>query len=121
MKKINCNIILCGPAFGKTYLANIDDCFIDIDGIKSNYKYNLQDLDYKTGEKGKGNRGKVINNDSVEYAINLLEEIIQKNKIALISYQEELLNYIHRKNYDYYFIYADIGLREEYKKRMNER
>lgn len=39
--KIRCNIIVCGPAIGKTYLAEHDSRFVDVDGMKADYKYNL--------------------------------------------------------------------------------
>lgn len=121
MKKYNCKVILCGPAIGKTYLAEHDSHFVDIDGARARYKYNLQNSNYKDFEKGKSNRGKVINTDSMQYAINLLEKTIKSNKIALISYHEEILNYIWNNKIDYCLVYTDISLREEYKKRMEKR
>ena len=121
MKKYNCSVILCGPAIGKTYLAMHDDRFVDIDGERAKYKYNIQEQSYDDFEKGKSNRGKVVNNDSLEYAINLLNETIKNNKIALISYQKEILEYVINNNIDYCLVYADISLREEYAKRMLDR
>lgn len=32
MSKINCNLIVAGPATGKTYLALNDKRFVDLDG-----------------------------------------------------------------------------------------
>ena len=40
MKKIY-DIIICGPAVGKTYLSKIDSRFIDLDQMKAQYKYNI--------------------------------------------------------------------------------
>ena len=121
MKKYSCNVILCGPAIGKTYLSKIDNRFIDIDGLKAAYKYNLHNQTDKEKEQGKLNRGKVINNDSSEYAINLLKETIKNNKIALITYHQKILNYIHENNIPYCLVYADINDLEEYASRMKNR
>ena len=121
MEKYNCKVIVCGPAVGKTYLAEHDDRFVDVDGMRARYKYNLQDISYKEFEEGKYNRGDAVNHGSTEYAINLLNETIKDNKIALISYQPEVLNYVINSNIDYCLVYADISLREEYKKRMEDR
>ena len=121
MKKYNCNVIVCGPAIGKTYLAKTDNRFIDIDGLKADYKYGLQNQKQENKEKSKLNRGKIIKEDSSKYAINLLKETIENNKIALISYNTKLIEYIHQNNIPYCLVYADKSLREEYAKRMEER
>ncbi len=121
MEKYDCKIIMCGPAVGKTYLANHDERFVDIDGMRSKYKYDLFNQSTEEIEKGKSNRGKAIHNDSYEYAINLLKQTIKEGKIALLSYHGELLDYILKNNLDYCLVYADISLREEYKQRMKDR
>lgn len=121
MKKYKCNIIICGPAIGKTYLAKQDDRFIDIDGMKSDYKYNLHQLTQKEKEYGKLNRGPTINQDSTKYAIELLENTIKENKIALLSYHSKILEYIKKNNYKYCLVYADKNLSKEYATRMKSR
>ncbi len=118
--KINCKAIVCGPAIGKTYLANQDNHFVDIDGLRAVYKYGL-DKDSKDFERGKLNRGKIVNKDYMEYAKNLLIDTIEEGKIALLSYQEDLVNYLIDNNIDYCLVYADLDSRDEYIKRMKER
>lgn len=118
MKKYDCKVILCGPAIGKTYLAEHDSNFIDIDGTVSKYKYNLNNQDF---EKDKLNRGEIINKDYKEYGINLLNKTINEGKIALISYHEYILDYLIENNIDYCLVYTDINLREEYIDRMRKR
>ena len=98
MKKYDCKVILCGPAIGKTYLAEHDDRFVDVDGMRARYKYNIQDISKKEFEEGKYNRGDAVNQDSTNYAINLLKEALKNNKIALISYQKEILDYVIQSN-----------------------
>ena len=46
-------MIVCGPAVGKTYLAERDKRFIDLDGMKAEYKYGLYSLSNEEKEKGK--------------------------------------------------------------------
>ena len=69
MEKYRCNVIVCGPAIGKTYLATHDKRFIDIDEMKADYKYGLYNLTREEKERGKLDRGKIINDDSSKYAI----------------------------------------------------
>ena len=53
LEKIKCNIIVCGPAVGKTYLAMHDKRFVDVDGLKNDYKYDLYDMSLLDKEKNK--------------------------------------------------------------------
>ena len=121
MKKYNCNIIISGPATGKTYLAQNDERFIDIDGLKAEYKYGLHNQSYEEKEKGKLNRGEVINHDSSRYAIELLNKTIQDNKIALLSNNEKEIENIHKKKIKYCLVFANKNLANEYKERMKKR
>lgn len=121
MKKIKCNIIVCGPAIGKTYLAEQDSRFIDIDGMKADYKYNLYNTPLREKEESKLDRGEIVNYDSSKYAIKLLEKTIVENKIALLSYNNKIIDYIIENNYEYCLVFADKNLLEEYKERMINR
>jgi len=121
MKKIKCRVIVCGPAVGKTYLAKHDDKFVDIDGIKADYKYNLYDVSEKEKERGKLNRGKVHKTDSSQYAIKLLLDTFNNKKIALLSYHEKLINFLIENEIEYCLVYADKCLRKEYAERMRKR
>ncbi len=121
MEKYNCKVILAGPAIGKTYLAEHDSHFVDVDSEKAKYKYDLYDATPEELEKGKFDRGEEIRKDSSAYAINMLKETIASGKIALISYHEKVLNYINDNNIDYCLVYADLSLREEYIERMKRR
>ena len=120
-RKIKCNIIVCGPATGKTYLAEHDKRFVDIDGMKADYKYNLYNLPLEEKEKSKLNRGEVIKHDSSKYAIELLKETINSNRIALLSYNTKVIDFIIENKYEYCLIFADKTLLEEYKTRMKNR
>lgn len=121
LDKIKCNIIVCGPAVGKTYLAIHDKRFVDVDAMKNDYKYNLYNMSLLDKEKNKLNRGEVVNSDSLEYSIKLLERTLEEKKIVLISFDNKLIDYILDKGYEYCLVYANYNLREEYAKRMEER
>ena len=118
MNKI-CSVVLCGPAVGKTYLSKTDSRFIDLDGMKAKYKYGIIDeIDF---EKNKLNRGKVIHQDSLEYALNILKKEIQNDKIVLLSFNKQLLEYLWDNNIDYFLVYPNKNSREEYINRMKKR
>ena len=118
----DCKIIICGPAIGKTYLAEHDDRFIDLDEIKANYKYGLYNATREEMEKGKLNRVKVVNEDSTKYAIGILEKELKNNKIILISSGNNgVVKYILDNKIKYCLVYAGLELLDEYKKRMIQR
>ena len=118
MKKI-CSVVLCGPAVGKTYLSKTDSRFIDLDGMKAKYKYGIIDeIDF---EKNKLNRGKVIHQDSLEYALDILKKEILNDKIVLLSFNKQLLEYLWDNNIDYFLVYPNINSRDEYVNRMKKR
>lgn len=121
MKKIKCNVIVCGPAIGKTYLAATDNRFIDLDEIKSNYKYSLNNLTSEEKEKNKLNRREIVNYDSTRYAIRILEEEIQKGNIIMLSYSDGIIQYLIDNKIDYCLVYANQKLADEYAERMSKR
>lgn len=121
MKKYKCNVIVCGPATGKTYLAEKDDRFIDVDEMKSDYKYGLYNASREEKERGKLNRGEIINKDSSKYAIELLKNAIDNNKIALLSYNQKIIEFIIKNKIPYCLVYADKELANEYAERMKKR
>lgn len=121
MQKIDCKVLVCDPAVGKTYLASCDDRFIDLDGMKADYKYDLYDVPLIEKERGKLNRGDTIRHDSSKYAINLLNEELKNGKIILLSHNKKIVDYLKSNNIKYCVIYADINAREEYRERMKNR
>ena len=119
MKKIY-SVVLCGPAVGKTYLSNNDSRFIDLDEMKAKYKYNIKD-DNINFEKNKLNRGKVVHEDSLDYAINILNDGIKSERIVLISYNKEILDYVINNGIQYCLVFPSLNSREEYIYRMRKR
>lgn len=121
MSKINCNLIVAGPATGKTYLALNDKRFVDLDGERAAYKYGFSGISDLEVERGKGRRGKVVNKDSLQYIIKMIDEVVRNNKVGLLSYHEDILDYVWKKNIPYCLVYASFDSREEYIRRMKNR
>ena len=118
MKKIY-NVVVAGPAVGKTYLSKNDQRFIDLDEIKAKYKYNI--TNDENFEKNKMNRGKAIHEDSLEYALNILKKEIMTEKIVLLSYNKQILDFVISNNIKYCLVYPNLNSREEYANRMRIR
>ena len=118
MKKIF-NVVVAGPGVGKTYLSKNDSRFIDLDEMKAKYKYNItNDEDF---EKNKLNRGKIIHEDSLEYSLDILKKEIIKEKIVLLSYNKQILEFVIKNNIKYCLVYPSLNSREEYANRMRLR
>jgi hypothetical protein len=121
MSKIDCKVIVCGPAIGKTYLAEHDKRFIDLDQLKSNYKYGLDFSTLEDKEKDKGNRGDIVKHDSTKYAINTLINELKNNKIITLSYSKGILEYLIDNKIKYCLVYPGKDLYKEYSMRMKKR
>ena len=93
MSKINCNLIVAGPATGKTYLALNDKRFVDLDGERAAYKYGFSSISELEVERSKGERGEVVNRDSLQYITRMIDEVIRDKRIGLLSYHEDILEY----------------------------
>ena len=121
MSKINCNLIVAGPATGKTYLASNDKRFVDLDGERAAYKYGFSSISELEVERSKGERGEVVNRDSLQYITRMIDEVIRDKRIGLLSYHEDILDYVWKKNIPYCLVYASLDSREEYIRRMKKR
>ena len=121
MSKINCNLIVAGPATGKTYLALNDKRFVDLDGERAAYKYGFSSICELEVERSKGERGEVANRDSLQYITRMIDEVIRDKRIGLLSYHEDILDYVWKKNIPYCLVYASLDSREEYIRRMRKR
>ena len=121
MSKINCNLIVAGPATGKTYLASNDKRFVDLDGERAAYKYGFSSISELEVERSKGERGEVVNGDSLQYITRMIDEVIRDKRIGLLSYHEDILDYVWKKNIPYCLVYASLDSREEYIRRMRKR
>lgn len=100
MSKINCNLIVAGPATGKTYLALNDKRFVDLDGERAAYKYGFSSISELEVERSKGERGEVVNRDSLQYITRMIDEVVRDKRIGLLSYHEDILDYVWKKFYE---------------------
>lgn len=116
-----CKVIVCGPAIGKTYLAEHDKRFVDLDGERAKYKYGLFNATNKELESSKLKRGAIVNKDSIEFAIKRLNESLANGKCVLLSYHEKILKYLDDNKIEYCLIYAGKNLANEYAERMKKR
>lgn len=121
MEKIKCNFIACGPAVGKTYLAEHDSRFIDLDEMKSTYKYGLEKKSRIQKERGKANRGSAVNFDSYEYITKIIDKVILDKKVGMLSFNEKLLKYLLDNNISYCLVYPSKECRLDYIQRMKTR
>ena len=115
------NVIVCGPAVGKTYLAKHDDRFVDLDQERAIYKYNLYGCSDFELEVGKLNRGKVWARDSKEFVIRRLREEMEKGKCVLLSQSAFYIAYLQENTIPYCLVYPGKDLADEYAKRMKDR
>ena len=115
------NVIVCGPAVGKTYLAKHDNRFVDLDQERAIYKYNLYGSSDFELEAGKLNRGEVWAHDSKEFVIRRLREEIKKGKCVLLSHSKFYINYLQENNIPYCLVYPGKDLAVEYANRMKKR
>lgn len=118
----DCNIIVSGPATGKTYLSEHDNRFIDIDELKMIYKYGLQNATREEKERRKLNSEKAVKENATQYAINLLEDEIRKGNIVLVSVgSKKILKHIVENKMRYCLVYAGTDVVDEYIQRMEDR
>ena len=100
-------------ATGKTELNKKYKNVIDMESTK--YKY----LDYKEKEENKST-DRIINKEWPNNYYMALEEV--KDKYDYILILNVICNdYLHKNNYEYWWIYPNIELKEEYLKRCRDR
>ena len=121
MKLSGCRVIVCGPAIGKTYLAEHDQRFVDLDNERAKYKYGLYGKTLRELEEGKLNRGEIIHSDSSEYIINLLQKELADGKCVLLSYHEKILNYVKQNSIPYCLVFKGLECKDEIIERMRVR
>lgn len=121
MQKIPCQLIVCGPAVSKTYLAESDSRFVDLDEMKATYKYGLQHMSREEKEAGKMQRGRAVKEDSFSYIICQIERLLKNGQIGLLSYNTKILSYLREQGLAYCMVYPAKEARDEYIKRMQER
>ncbi len=117
-------IIVCSPGLGKTYLSEMNNKFIDIDRLRSNFKYN-RDKNYSIveHEKSKGTKRTTLKTkeEVLKYSIDLIKNNIESNKISLIAPNEDLVKTIYKLNIPYAIVFCDKKINNIMMKRLYKR
>lgn len=115
-------VFVCVPAVGKSYLCNIDDRFVDFDDIKARYKYGYESMSSEEMENLKGNRGKVLREDSTEFIQKELFRILNEtDKILLFAPNPIIVDMIYKNNIPYCLVYHSKDCIDEIEQRMRNR
>ncbi len=123
--EININdiyVYVCVPASGKTYLTTISNNFIDLDRIRSNYKYNRpEDFPIEEHEATKGIKKEELRKDAIVLSAKLIQEALKEQKIILMAPSPDLVEYINQEQIPYVLVFHNIKDIEVIKERMISR
>ena len=112
---------VCVPGVGKSYLANTDPRFVDMDQMKVRYKY-AQNFTQMQIEQNKGLERKTVNHNSVEYIKNKTLELLRDtNKILLYAPNPDIVEMLVENKIPYCLVYVSLDCKEEIRMRMKNR
>ena len=118
----NVKAFLCVPASGKSYLAQKDKNFVDIDREEEIYKYNLKkQISNIELAKGQGMHGDIVNKDCQVVMQKRALECINDGKIILCSLRDYWLDFFVKNKINYAIVQYSPDLNDEFKKRMIKR
>lgn len=116
--------IFCAtPAAGKSWLADHDSRFVDIDALESKYKH-AKDLDISAQAIQKEFQGKgikVIREDHRSWIIDQIPKILDSGKIILSANHKHILDFLSENKIPFAFVDYDPKYKYIYRKRMEER
>lgn len=113
---------VCVPGVGKTYMCKQSDRFIDFDEIKFRYKYGYENATDEEIEHLKGNHGKTLKDDSIEYIGKLIDKYYYNtDKILLFAPNAEIVEMIYQKHIPYCLVFHSKDCVEEIRNRMKKR
>lgn len=122
MKFEECRIFVCVPAVGKTYLTENDNRFVDMDEMKARYKYAQENYPTKEIEWLKGNRGKAVRGNSVDYIKNQTEKLLKEtDKILLFAPNPDIVDMICKLGVQYCLVFHSKDCIDEIEQRMRNR
>lgn len=115
-------VFVCVPAVGKSYLCEKDDRFVDFDDMKARYKYGYETLSKAEMEKLKGNRGKVLRDDSTEFIKSqIMKYLNETDKILLFAPNPQIVEMIYENKIPYCLVYHSKSCVKEIEERMRIR
>ncbi len=113
-------IFITTPGTGKTYLGQQDQRYIDIDRLRSNYKYGREETIVNETAKGSKERI-VVNIDYQEYTKKLISSNLNSDKILLLTPNSEIVDYINTLKEPYCLVYTSLPANEHMKERLRKR
>lgn len=122
MKLEECRVFVCVPAVGKSYLAENDDRFVDMDMMKARYKYAQENFSAKEIEFAKGNRGKAVRGNSIEYIKNQTAKLLKEtDKILLFAPNPDVVAKLCEMGVEYCLVFHSKDCLDEIEQRMRDR
>lgn len=122
MKLEECRVFVCVPGVGKTYLTEKDDKFVDMDEMKARYKYAQEGCSTREIEWLKGNRGKAVRGNSVEYIKNQTEKFLKEtDKILLYAPNPDIVDMLFSLGIKYCLVFHSKDCVDEIEQRMRDR
>lgn len=120
IKKVK--VFLCVPASGKSYLAENNKQFIDIDREEEIYKYNLaKQISNLELAKGQGMHGDIVNKDCQIVMQKRALDCISQGKIILCSLRDYWIDFFVANKIDYAIVQYPPMLKDEFAQRMRMR
>lgn len=118
INKKDIRVFVCTPATGKTYLAQTNDKFVDLDQEVASIKHDLKGLSQKQVERLKGNH-KIKNTFTFDDLKNIINNyLLHTDKKILLSPNPKNVEAITSLNLPYCLVFSELTCIEEYKDRM---
>ncbi len=115
-------IFVCVPGLGKTYMSLNYDGYIDLDRIRSNYKYDIdENFDLDIHEKSKGKNRAVVNSDYNDFIFKKIQTYLYEDKILLLAPNEEIMEWLTNNKISYCLIYNHYKLCDVFVDRFKSR
>lgn len=124
-QNVKFDAIMATPGLGKSYVCDRDQRFVDADEERLRSKYVVpENVSREELERTKGDRPFARRANHDEY-IKILYEKLDKcasdGKIIIAAPHPELYDYFKSRNIKFVFIYPSKDMRQEIKKRMEDR
>ncbi len=119
IKLCGVQVFVCAPCLGKTTLANLNPQFVDMDKLKSLYKYG-HSVENHEATKGSGKRV-VVNHDSFEYIQRKTFELLGEGKKLLFNAKPEFREFIYKSEIPYCLVYFHPDRLSEITDKMRNR
>lgn len=121
-KGIEFDAVIATPGCGKSYLADKDDRFVDVDEVRLRSKYIVpEDVTREELERTKGERTWTRIKDYKGIFADKLDEYVAQGKILIAAPHPESFDYFDSRGIKYCFVYPKGDTREAMKKRFELR